>query len=110
MGLERGLVLSTRGPEGKNLFLTAKLRGNEDVNCVITEMLHVATRHGGSTHPEDWCAWALSQEPSEALVREFEARLGREGVATHPLVLYLIVDPKHPESHRFVQAPGIGEA
>lgn len=108
MGEERGLVLSTRGPEGKHLFLTAALRGSRDVDRVITEMLAVAAEHGGSVHPEDWCAWALSQEPTAALVREFEARLGGVGVGSHESVLYLIVDAQHPQAPATV--PVVGEA
>lgn len=108
MGAERGVVLSTRGPEGKNLFLAAALPAGGDVDGLISEMLAVAAEHGGSTHPEEWCAWALSREPSEALVREFEARLGTaDGVITHESVLYLIVDAWHAQAPVF---PVVGEA
>ena len=90
-----GLVLMTRGPDGRNLLVGVV---GSDIQTMVDEAMAQSVASGGSDHPEDWAAWTLSTTPTPEIMREIERLVtsGRGGVK-HPAVIAAIFDPRHPK-------------
>lgn len=90
-----GLVLMTRGPDGRNLLVGVV---GSDIQATVDTAMAQAVALGGSDHPEDWVAWALNVVPTAEIMHEIERLVatGRGGV-THPAVISSIFDPRHPK-------------
>ena len=90
----RGVVLLTRGPDGKALLAGC---AGTDVQGMTDACLAELVSRGGSAHAEDWFGWALNRAPNAALMAALADLVasGKGGV-THPAVVQSIFDAEHP--------------